>query len=176
MVVYAGPFPETSQSNTHVLLVTDYFTKWVEAAPLQKKDPFSVAKALATVFYRWAPLLLVVLHLCSAMGSAGVGCKNTQCPQDVSLGEKELSLLQERPCSASQLLFTKSLGRACYPLVMGRRKRQKWFSARGQGSCVPVLCRSFKAIPGFLLESVHFASTRRPSPCDIVLVENTWGQ
>lgn len=80
MVVYAGPFPETSQSNTHVLLVTDYFTKWVEAAPLQKKDPFSVAKALATVFYRWAPLLLVVLHLCSAMGSAGVCCKNTQCP------------------------------------------------------------------------------------------------
>ncbi|NWX32594.1 GIN1 protein, partial [Notiomystis cincta] len=48
-----GPFPETSQSNTHVLLVTDYFTKWVEAAPLQKKDPFSVAKALATVFYRF---------------------------------------------------------------------------------------------------------------------------
>ncbi|NXN37863.1 GIN1 protein, partial [Rhinoptilus africanus] len=48
-----GPFPETSQSNTHVLLVTDYFTKWVEAAPLQKKDPLSVAKALATVFYRF---------------------------------------------------------------------------------------------------------------------------
>lgn len=65
---YAGPFPETSQSNTHVLLVTDYFTKWVEAVPLQKKDPFSVAKALATVFYRWAPLLLVILHPCSAMG------------------------------------------------------------------------------------------------------------
>lgn len=57
--------------------MTDYFTKWVEAAPLQKKDPFSVAKALATVFYRWAPLLLVVLYLCSAMGSAGVCCKNT---------------------------------------------------------------------------------------------------
>ncbi|NXX81667.1 GIN1 protein, partial [Urocolius indicus] len=48
-----GPFPETSQSNTHVLLVTDYFTKWVEAAPLQKKDPLSVAKALATIFYRF---------------------------------------------------------------------------------------------------------------------------
>ncbi|NWS13354.1 GIN1 protein, partial [Pachyramphus minor] len=48
-----GPFPETSQSNTHVLLVTDYFTKWVEAAPLQKKDPLSVAKALAAIFYRF---------------------------------------------------------------------------------------------------------------------------
>lgn len=128
MVVYAGPFPETSQSNTHVLLVTDYFTKWVEAAPLQKKDPFSVAKALATLFYRWAPLLWVILQLCSAVGSAGVYCKNTQCPQDVSLREQELSLLQERPSRASQLLFTKSLGRACYPRVRQRRKRQKCFS------------------------------------------------
>lgn len=72
MLVYAGPFPETSQSNTHILLVTDYFTKWVEAAPLQKKDPLAVAKALAAVFYRWAPLLLVTLHLCSEIGSAGM--------------------------------------------------------------------------------------------------------
>ncbi|XP_068019607.1 gypsy retrotransposon integrase-like protein 1 [Melanerpes formicivorus] len=48
-----GPFPETSQSNTHVLLLTDYFTKWVEAVPLQKEDPLSVAKALATIFYRF---------------------------------------------------------------------------------------------------------------------------
>lgn len=62
-LVDAGPFPETSQSNTHVLLVTDYFSKWVEAAPLQKKDPLAVAKALATIFYRWALLLLVTLHL-----------------------------------------------------------------------------------------------------------------
>lgn len=72
MLVYAGPFPETRQSNTHVLIVTDYFTKWVEAAPLQKKDPLSVAKALATVFYRWALLLSVTLHLCSEMGRAGM--------------------------------------------------------------------------------------------------------
>uniref|UniRef100_A0A803XN97 Integrase catalytic domain-containing protein n=2 Tax=Meleagris gallopavo TaxID=9103 RepID=A0A803XN97_MELGA len=48
-----GPFPETSQSNTHVLIVTDYFTKWIEAVPLQKKDALSVAKALATIFYRF---------------------------------------------------------------------------------------------------------------------------
>lgn len=48
-----GPFPETSQNNTHVLIVTDYFTKWIEAVPLQKKDALSVAKALATIFYRF---------------------------------------------------------------------------------------------------------------------------
>lgn len=65
MLVYAGPFPETSQNNTHVLIVTDYFTKWIEAVPLQKKDALSVAKALATIFYRWALLFLIKLHLCS---------------------------------------------------------------------------------------------------------------
>uniref|UniRef100_A0A7M4FGQ9 Gypsy retrotransposon integrase-like protein 1 n=1 Tax=Crocodylus porosus TaxID=8502 RepID=A0A7M4FGQ9_CROPO len=48
-----GPFPETSRSNTHVLTVTDHFSKWVEAVPLQKKDALSVAKALATIFYRF---------------------------------------------------------------------------------------------------------------------------
>ena len=25
-----GPFPESTQGNTYVLAVTDYFTKWVE--------------------------------------------------------------------------------------------------------------------------------------------------
>lgn len=48
-----GPFPETRRDNTHVLTVTDYFTKWIEAVPLQKKDALSVAKALATIFYRY---------------------------------------------------------------------------------------------------------------------------
>uniref|UniRef100_A0A8C8RFB1 Gypsy retrotransposon integrase-like protein 1 n=1 Tax=Pelusios castaneus TaxID=367368 RepID=A0A8C8RFB1_9SAUR len=48
-----GPFPETSRNNTHILTVTDYFSKWIEAVPLQKKDALSVAKALATIFYRF---------------------------------------------------------------------------------------------------------------------------
>ncbi|CAM4662393.1 unnamed protein product [Caretta caretta] len=48
-----GPFPETSRDNTHILTVTDYFTKWIEAVPVQKKDAFSVAKALAAIFYRF---------------------------------------------------------------------------------------------------------------------------
>uniref|UniRef100_K7GAE2 Gypsy retrotransposon integrase-like protein 1 n=1 Tax=Pelodiscus sinensis TaxID=13735 RepID=K7GAE2_PELSI len=48
-----GPFPETSRNNTHILTVTDYFTKWIEAVPLPKKDALSVAKALATIFYRF---------------------------------------------------------------------------------------------------------------------------
>uniref|UniRef100_A0A4X2JUY6 Gypsy retrotransposon integrase-like protein 1 n=1 Tax=Vombatus ursinus TaxID=29139 RepID=A0A4X2JUY6_VOMUR len=48
-----GPFPETARANTHVLIVTDYFTKWIEAVPLRKKDALSVAKALASLFYRF---------------------------------------------------------------------------------------------------------------------------
>ncbi|XP_074061584.1 uncharacterized protein LOC141501494 isoform X2 [Macrotis lagotis] len=48
-----GPFPETARANSHILIVTDYFTKWIEAIPLRKKDALSVAKALAGLFYRF---------------------------------------------------------------------------------------------------------------------------
>ncbi|XP_072443753.1 gypsy retrotransposon integrase-like protein 1 isoform X3 [Chiloscyllium punctatum] len=48
-----GPFPETTCGNTYVLMVSDYFTKWVEAIPIQKKDALSVAKGLAATFYRF---------------------------------------------------------------------------------------------------------------------------
>ncbi|XP_072372491.1 gypsy retrotransposon integrase-like protein 1 isoform X1 [Scyliorhinus torazame] len=48
-----GPFPETTCGNTYVLTVTDYFTKWVEAIPIMKKDALSVAKGLAATFYRF---------------------------------------------------------------------------------------------------------------------------
>uniref|UniRef100_A0A8D2LKE3 Gypsy retrotransposon integrase-like protein 1 n=1 Tax=Varanus komodoensis TaxID=61221 RepID=A0A8D2LKE3_VARKO len=48
-----GPFPETARGNMHVLTVTDHYTKWVEAIPLQKRDPSSVAKGLASLFYRF---------------------------------------------------------------------------------------------------------------------------
>uniref|UniRef100_UPI00398F5665 gypsy retrotransposon integrase-like protein 1 isoform X1 n=1 Tax=Pristiophorus japonicus TaxID=55135 RepID=UPI00398F5665 len=48
-----GPFPETPRGNTYVLTVTDYFTKWLEAIPIQKKDTLSVARGLAATFYRF---------------------------------------------------------------------------------------------------------------------------
>ncbi|KAJ6656598.1 hypothetical protein lerEdw1_003485 [Lerista edwardsae] len=48
-----GPFPESCRGHTHILAVTDHYTKWVEAVPLQKREPFSVAKGLASVFYRF---------------------------------------------------------------------------------------------------------------------------
>ncbi|XP_051777065.1 gypsy retrotransposon integrase-like protein 1 isoform X1 [Erpetoichthys calabaricus] len=48
-----GPFPETSKENTFLLLLTDYFSKWVEAIPLPKKEPLSVARCLSSAFYRF---------------------------------------------------------------------------------------------------------------------------
>lgn len=52
-LMFLGPFPESCRGHTHILAVTDHYTKWVEAVPLQKREPFSVAKGLASVFYRW---------------------------------------------------------------------------------------------------------------------------
>ncbi|XP_064424235.1 gypsy retrotransposon integrase-like protein 1 isoform X2 [Latimeria chalumnae] len=48
-----GPFPETTRENTYILTISDYFTKWVEAIPIQKKDALSVARAISSVYYRF---------------------------------------------------------------------------------------------------------------------------
>lgn len=130
MLVYAGPFPETSQSNTHVLLVTDYFTKWVEAAPLQKKDPLSVAKALATIFYRWAPLLLVMLHLCSEMGRTGMCVAKILNVHKVVTHESRNFPVYRRDHAVPLSCFLQSTWEELVILLLSGegRKRQKWFS------------------------------------------------
>ena len=43
---YSGPFPVTSKGNKYVLAVTDYFTKWVIAIPLEKQNAQLTAQAL----------------------------------------------------------------------------------------------------------------------------------
>ncbi|KAG8146080.1 hypothetical protein E2320_012486 [Naja naja] len=50
-----GPFPESRQGHTHILVVMDYYTKWVEAFPLLKRDAFSVAKGLVSLYYSLTP-------------------------------------------------------------------------------------------------------------------------
>lgn len=146
MLVYAGPFPETSQSNTHVLLVTDYFTKWVEAAPLQKKDPLSVAKALATVFYRWAFLLLVTLHLCSELWHAGMcvakmlNVHKSRNPPSTGDTMQHLSVVLYKELG-------KSLLSCCYQGRGGRGRGGSPSSPKAKRAGAPLFCRSFNTIP-----------------------------
>ena len=42
-----GPLPLTSRGNQYILVVTDLFTKWVEAFPLAD----TTATTLATILY-----------------------------------------------------------------------------------------------------------------------------
>uniref|UniRef100_A0A8C8JN25 Gypsy retrotransposon integrase-like protein 1 n=1 Tax=Oncorhynchus tshawytscha TaxID=74940 RepID=A0A8C8JN25_ONCTS len=48
-----GPFQKTQQGNSSVVIVTDYFSKWVEAFPIQKRDALSVARCISTSIFRF---------------------------------------------------------------------------------------------------------------------------
>ena len=39
----AGPLPETAAGYKYIMTVTDYYTKWAEAAPMKDKTASSVA-------------------------------------------------------------------------------------------------------------------------------------
>ena len=41
-----GPLPESDNRNKYLLVVTDYFTHWVEAFPLPNQEASTVAKTL----------------------------------------------------------------------------------------------------------------------------------
>jgi transposase InsO family protein len=43
---YSGPFPTTTQGNKYVLAITDYFTKWVIAIPVEKQNAQTTAEVL----------------------------------------------------------------------------------------------------------------------------------
>ncbi len=44
-----GPMPETPRGNKYVVTLTDYFSKWAKAAPLQDKSALGVAKSIFSV-------------------------------------------------------------------------------------------------------------------------------
>ena len=47
-----GPLQETKNGNKYIFTATDYYTKWVEAFPIQNKSAVSVAKCFLQLFYR----------------------------------------------------------------------------------------------------------------------------
>lgn len=55
-----GPFTESLQGNTHVLVLVDYFSKWPEAFPLQTTDALSVARCISKCIYRFGAPKTVV--------------------------------------------------------------------------------------------------------------------
>ena len=44
-----GPLPVTSQGNKYIITLTDYFSKWAEAAALPSKHAVGVAKFIYSV-------------------------------------------------------------------------------------------------------------------------------
>jgi len=48
-----GPLPETSSGNQYIIVVVDYFTKWVEAQPLSTITSRDVVNFLSQIFARF---------------------------------------------------------------------------------------------------------------------------
>ena len=46
-----GPFPKTAAGNTHILVISDYFTRWVEAYPIPNLEATTVPKKLVGNFF-----------------------------------------------------------------------------------------------------------------------------
>ena len=55
-----GPLPETPRRNKYIVTVTDYFTKWPEAAPLPDKTACGVANFLFSLLCRhgWPDIVI----------------------------------------------------------------------------------------------------------------------
>ena len=47
-----GPLPETPRGHKYVMTLTDYYTKWAEAAALKDKSASSVADVLYSVSFQ----------------------------------------------------------------------------------------------------------------------------
>ena len=51
-----GPFPELQKENKYILVVSDYFTRWVEAYALKNQEATTVANELVDeFFFRFGP-------------------------------------------------------------------------------------------------------------------------
>ena len=59
-----GPMPVTPRGNKYVITLTDYFSKWAEAAPLPDKSALGVAKFINPRRACAARVTVVVLCVC----------------------------------------------------------------------------------------------------------------
>ncbi|KAM3868478.1 gypsy retrotransposon integrase-like protein 1 [Diretmus argenteus] len=97
-----GPFPETQQGNTSVIIIIDYFSKWVEAFPIQKTDAHSVARCISKSIYRYgAPKTIVctqTVDFCDEVTKQL--CERWSIVQSVSpLDQPQLNPLHDRTSS-----------------------------------------------------------------------------
>ena len=52
-----GPLPKTSRGNKYIVTLTDYFSKWAEAAPPFNKTAEGIAKFMYSVSLKYTKLL-----------------------------------------------------------------------------------------------------------------------
>ena len=55
-----GPLPALPRGNQYIVTLTDYFTKWAEAAPLSDKTAHGVARFIYAVKVRPKPIIQIV--------------------------------------------------------------------------------------------------------------------
>jgi hypothetical protein len=48
---FMGPFPASRAKHTHILVVMDYVTKWVEAIPTKSADHATAIKMLKDIIF-----------------------------------------------------------------------------------------------------------------------------
>nr|XP_046270965.1 uncharacterized protein zgc:153292 isoform X2 [Scatophagus argus] len=58
-----GPLPQTANGHKYILTVTDYFSKWVEAAPMQSCLPSHVAKHIVDIIAHFGYPLRILSRL-----------------------------------------------------------------------------------------------------------------
>ena len=58
-----GPLPQTLNGHKYVLTVTDYFSKWVEAVPMESCLPSSVVKHIVDIIAHFGYPLRILSRL-----------------------------------------------------------------------------------------------------------------
>lgn len=93
-----GPFPCSKRQNTYLLVIVDYFTKWVEMFPLRDSKTPKIVKILREeIFTRWAVPKYLVSDRGPQFTSSILGdlCKTWGCVQKLTTSYHPQSNLTE---------------------------------------------------------------------------------